>query len=111
MKPNLKIEIIKNLKINEIIENIFKTKQELQVIELTSDLINNIGQFLVESYENIKDMIKNKEENYEEYFNFTNDELLFCFKLTKEILLKFNSEYKPALELIDYLSAIISYFK
>ena len=111
MKPNLKIEIIKNLKINEIIENIFKTKQELQVIELTSDLINNIGQFLVESYENIKDMIKNKEENYEEYFNFTNDELLFCFKLTKEILLKLNFEYKPALELIDYLSAIISYFK
>ena len=55
-------------------------------------------------------MIKNKED-YEKYYNFTNEELIFCFEVSKEIISKFNYDYKPALELIDYLSNIISYLK
>ena len=110
MKIPLKIEMLNNLKINEIIQNILQKKQDSQVIELISDLINNIGQFLVECYEYIKEMIKNKED-YEKYYNFTNEELIFCFEVSKEIISKFNYDYKPALELIDYLSNIISYLK
>ena len=111
MKPPLKIEMMNYLKINEIIQNILQKKQDSQVIELISDLINNIGQFLVECYEYIKEMIKNKEQDYEKYYIFTNEELIFCFEVSKEIISKFNYDYKPALELIDYLSNIISYLK
>ena len=111
MKPPLKIEMMNYLKINDIIQNILQKKQDSQVIELISDLINNIGQFLVECYEYIKEMIKNKEQDYEKYYIFTNEELIFCFEVSKEIISKFNYDYKPALELIDYLSNIISYLK
>ena len=58
MEPNLKIDLLKKLNVNGVIESSLKNQNiSIQALENSAEIINNIGNFLIESYETVKDIL------------------------------------------------------
>ena len=125
MEPSMKIDVIKRININSILHNVLKDNNiQEQALEISAEIVNNIGLFVHESYETIKTNIimLNKgltlmngveisQQSCDEALAFTSEQLHFCFLCTIAILNHKKFEYKTANQLIDYLSNIITYLK
>ena len=125
MEPSMKIDVIKHVNINSILQNVLKDNNiQEQALEISAEIVNNIGLFVHESYETIKTNIimLNKgltlmngvevsQQSCDEALSFTSEQLNFCFLCTIAILNHKKFEYKTANQLIDYLSNIITYLK
>ena len=125
MEPAMKIDVIKRININTILHSVVKDNNIPDAaLEISAEIVNNIGLFVHESYETIKTNIimLNKgltlmngveisQQSCDEALAFTNEQLNFCFQCTIAILNHKKFEYKTANQFIDYLSNIITYLK
>ena len=115
MEPQLKIEIIQNIKINNIIENYLNlNKLNTITLEFLAGLINETGNILLEVYANIKTVQNNKnaDEQFIKLLNNANEELYFIFNYINKVMLYNNIiNYKESLVFIDFLTGIVSYLK
>ena len=118
MEPNLKIDLLKKLNVNGVIESTLKNQNiSIQALENSAEIINNIGNFLIESYETVKDILIHintsnvSQQECNAMMSYTNDELNFCFYFTIELFKHKKFEYKTGNQVIDYLSNVISYLK
>ena len=115
MEPQLKIEIIQNIKINNIIENYLNlNKLNTITLEFLAGLINETGNILLEVYANIKTVRNNKnaDEQFINLLNNANEELFFIFNYINKVMLYNNIiNYKESLVFIDFLTGIVSYLK
>ena len=115
MEPQLKIEIIQNIKINNIIENYLNlNKLNTITLEFLAGLINETGNILLEVYANIKTVQNNKnaDEQFINLLNNANEELFFIFNYINKVMLYNNIiNYKESLVFIDFLTGIVSYLK
>ena len=118
MEPNLKRKIMNQIKINDLINNILTNdkKIDLNTLERISDIIDLIGDFIIENFEYTKALIKsnnnNANEEINESFNWSCDELRYYFYFLKQII-NYNNQinYREALVLSKSLDIIVLYFK
>ena len=117
MEPKLKRNIMDQIKINDLINNILisNKKIDLNTLERISDIIDLIGNFIIENFENTKLLIKSNndaKEEINESFNWSCKELLYYFYFLKQII-NYNNQinYKEALVLFNSLDIIVLYFK
>ena len=122
MEPFMKIDLIKKLNVNGILDSALKNQnQNLQTLEITGEIINNIGIFLIESFENVKGtliQIQNgtnttglSPADCDNWLNYTCEELNYCYYFTIELLRHKKFDYKTGNQVFDYLSNSISYLK
>ena len=74
MEPKINRNILNQIKINELINNILTSdkKIDLNTLESISDIIDLIGNFIIENYEYTKTLIKSNN-------NSTNEEITESF--------------------------------
>ena len=122
MEPFMKIDLIRKLNVNGILDSALKNQnQNLQTLEITGEIINNIGIFLIESFENVKGtliQIQNgtnttglSPADCDNWLNYTCEELNYCYYFTIELLRHKKFDYKTGNQVFDYLSNSISYLK
>ena len=118
MEPKMKRNILNAININDLINNILKSniKIDLTTLERISDTIDLIGNFIIENFEYTKELIKNNNNNgnddINESFNWSCNELRYYFYFIKEII-GYNNQinYKETLILCKSLDSIVLYFK
>ena len=117
MEPKLKRNILNQMKLNDLINNILKNNKKIDVatLERISDIIDLIGNFIIENFEYTKELIKtndNQKDDINESFNWSCNELRYYFYFIKEII-NYNNQinYKEALILCKSLDLIVLYFK
>ena len=113
MEPQLKIEIIQNIKINSIIENYLNLNGLNTItLEYLAGLINETGNILLEVYANIKSFQNNNNSEFIKLLNNANEELFFIFNYINKVMTYNNIiNYKESLVFIDFLTGIVSYLK
>ena len=111
-------EILNIIHINDLINNILKSdkKIDLTTLERISDTIDLIGAFIIENFEDTKLLIKannnNGNDDINESFNWSSNELRYYFYFLKEIITYGNQiNYKESLVLSKSLDMIVNYFK
>ena len=111
-------EILNIIHINDLINNILKSdkKIDLTTLERISDTIDLIGAFIIENFEDTKLLIKAKNNNgndeINQSFNWSSNELRYYFYFLKEIITYGNQiNYKESLVLSKSLDMIVNYFK
>ena len=118
MEPKIRRNIMDTIKINDLINNILTStkKIDLNALERISDIIDLIGNFILENFEYTKELIKtnnnNGNEEIIESFNWSCNELRYYFYFLKEIV-NYNNQinYKETLVLCKSLDLIVLYFK
>jgi hypothetical protein len=118
MDTKVKRDIINTIKINDLINNILTNKKKIDIdtLERISDIIDLLGNFIIENFEYTKQLIKNNNNNgndiITESFNWSCNELRYYFYFLKEII-TYNDQinYKEALVLCKSLDLIVLYFK
>ena len=118
MEPKIRRNIMDTIKINDLINNILTStkKIDLNTLERISDIIDLIGNFILENFEYTKELIKtnnnNGNEEIIESFNWSCNELRYYFYFLKEIV-NYNNKinYKETLVLCKSLDLIVLYFK
>ena len=117
MEPKLKRNILNQMKLNDLINNILKSNKKIDVetLERISDIIDLIGNFIIENFEYTKELIKsnnNQNNDINESFNWSCNELRYYFYFIKEII-NYNNQinYKETLILCKSLDLIVLYFK
>ena len=116
MEPKLKRTILDQIKINELINNIIKSnkKIEMNILKKISEIINLIGQFIIENFDYTQELIKsnNSKDDIIESFNWSCNELRYYFYFFKEISFFYNQiNYEEAFVLCESLNTIVLYFK
>ena len=118
MEPKTKREILNIIHINDLINNILKSdkKIDLTTLERISDTIDLIGTFIIENFDYTKELIKannnNGNDEINESFNWSSNELRYYFYFLKEIITYDNQiNYKESLVLSKSLDMIVNYFK
>ena len=118
MEPKLKRTILDQIKINELINNIIKSGKKIDenVLKKISEIINLIGQFIIENFDYTQELIKSNNNNGNdeiiESFNWSCNELRYYFYFFKEISFFYNQiNYEEVFVLCESLNAIVLYFK
>ena len=118
MEPKIKRNILNEIHINDLIYNILNSGKNIEeiTIQKISDIINSIGFFIIENFEHTKEMIKmnnnNGNDDINESFNWSCNELKYYFYFIKELgFYKNKINYKELLSLCDSLEEIILYLK
>jgi len=116
MEPKLKRTILDQIKINELINNIIKSnkKIEMNILKKISEIINLIGQFIIENFDYTQELIKsnNSKDDIIESFNWSCNELRYYFYFFKEISFFYNQiNYEETFVLCESLNTIVLYFK
>ena len=117
MEPKLKRTILDQIKINELINNIISGKKiDENVLKKISEIINLIGQFIIENFDYTQELIKSNNNNGNdeiiESFNWSCNELRYYFYFFKEISFFYNQiNYEEVFVLCESLNAIVLYFK
>lgn len=118
MDPPLKINILNTIKINDLINNILTNNKKIDynTLERISDIIDQIGNFIIENLEYTKKLIKNNNNNATneiiEIFNWSCNELRYYFYFLKEIITYNNQiNYKEGSALCKSLDVIVLYLK
>ena len=116
MEPKLKRTILDQIKINELINNIIKSGKKIDenVLKKISEIINLIGQFIIENFDYTQELIKsnNSKDDIIESFNWSCNELRYYFYFFKEISFFYNQiNYEEVFVLCESLNAIVLYFK
>ena len=118
MEPNIKIDILNKIQINDLINNILKNNKTIdyKILERISDITDLIGEFIIKNFEHTKELIKSNNNNVNneinESFNWSSNELRYYFYFFKEII-KYNNQinYKEGYALCNSLDLIVLYFK
>ena len=120
MEPKLKRTILDQIKINELINNIIKSDKKIDenILKKISEIINLIGQFIIENFDYTQELIKSNNNNNNsndeiiESFNWSCNELRYYFYFFKEISFFYNHiNYEEVFVLCESLNAIVLYFK
>ena len=118
MEPKIKRNILNTIKVNDLINNILKSnkKIDLNTLERISDIIDLIGNFIIENFEYTKELIRtnnnNGNDDINESFNWSCNEIRYYFYFIKEIIIYNNQiNYKETLILCKSLDSIVLYFK
>jgi hypothetical protein len=120
MDAKKKRDILNQMKLNDLLNNILISKKKIDIntLERISDIIDLIGNFIIENFEYTKDLIKNNInnnnglDNINESFNWSCNELRYYFYFFKEIINYNNSlNCKEASILCKSLDSIVIYFK
>ena len=118
MEPKLKREIFDKIQINELLNNIIKSNKKIDeiILKKISEIINLIGQFIIENFNYTQELIKNNNNNANneiiESFNWSCNELRYYFYFFKEISFFYNRiNYEEAFALCESLNFIVLYFK
>ena len=77
MEPKLKKEIFDKIQINELLNNILKSSKKIdeQTLKKISEIINLIGQFIIENFNYTQELIKAHNNN-------RNDEIINSFNIS-----------------------------
>ncbi len=121
MEPKLKRNILNQIKLNDLLNNILMSSKKIDVntLERISDIIDLIGNFIIENFEYTKELIKNSSNNtnnidadINESFNWSCNELRYYLYFFKTII-NYNNQMncKEALILCKSLDSIVLYFK
>ena len=115
MEPKIKRNILND--INNLINNILKFNKKVEdyTLQKISEIINLIGNFIIENFEHTKNLIKNNNninDDINESFNWSCNELRYFFYFIKEIIIYGNEiNYKNALTLCESLGNVVLYLK
>ena len=118
MEPKLKRNILNEIHINDLINNLMQNGKKIEeiTVQKISDIINLIGYFIIENFEYTKELIKSKNNNgndeINDSFNWSCNELKYYFYFIKEISF-FNNKisYKELLNLFESFEEVILYLK
>ena len=118
MEPKLKKEIFDKIQINELINNILKSSKKIdeQTLRKISEIINLIGQFIIENFNYTQELIKANNNNGNDEiinsFNWSCNELRYYFYFFKEISFFYSEiNYEEVFVLCESLNYIVLYFK
>ena len=118
MEPKLKRTIFDQINVNDLLNNILKNNKKIdeQILKKISEIINLIGQFIIENFNYTKGLIQqnknNSNEEIIEAFNWSSNELRYYFYFFKEISLFYNQiNYEEVYALSQSLREIVLYFK
>ena len=119
MEPKIKRNILNTININVLINNILKNERKIAETTLSriSDIIDLIGNFIIENFEYTKGLIKNNNnsvnDEIKESFDWSCNELRYYFYFLKEIITYNNNlNYKETLLILcKSLDIIVLYFK
>ena len=116
MEPNIKRKLI--YEINNMLHKIIKYNKKIEdyTLQKIADIINLIGNFIIENFNYTKELIQKSDNNINDEihtsFNWSCEELRYYFYFLKEIIFYFNSiQYKMALVLCESFEQIILYLK
>ena len=118
MDTKIKRNILNTIEINYLLNNMLTNRKKIDIntLERISDIIDLLGNFIIENFEYTKQLIKNNNNNgnneINESFNWSCNELRYYFYFLKEIITYNNLiNYKEALVLCKSLDLIVLYFK
>jgi len=125
MELNQKLDVIKYLNLNQIIEDILKNQKfdsNENSLYVICEIVTNIGNISIECFELVKGLTKGEfvhtngvvytTDQQQELFNFICELTNYCFYYSTIIInLSFKIDLKIALHLCDFISNITSYFK
>lgn len=116
MEPTQKIEIIKFLDLNKIIEFILKTPDNIHENSLFNicEIVNNMGNFTIECFEMFKGLkVQNQmTDEQRDLFNYICELANYALYHSISIInYSFKVEIKICLQLHDFLSNLLNYIK
>ena len=118
MEPKLKKEIFDKIQINELLNNMLKSSKKIdeQTLKKISEIINLIGQFIIENFNYTQELIKANNNNGNDEiinsFNWSCNELRYYFYFFKEISFFYSQiNYEEVYVLCESLNYIVLYFK